>query len=106
MFFSCSYLCFHKNLKYFLTLKNEQITRAYLEASFQKTRVRTAAKEGISPQWNETLSLELTTPNGDLSPKSLLDADIGMDCLFLNLFDEVIVDMAEVCINFQKKVKV
>lgn len=58
--------------------------------------MRTASKEGTSPQWNETLSLDVRTPNGDLSPKSLLDADVGMDCLFLNLFDEMLIDMTDV----------
>ena len=67
-----------------------------MEASFQKSRVRTIAREGTSPQWNETLSLEVKAPDDDLSPKSLLDADIGMECLFLNLFDEMIIDMLQV----------
>ena len=74
------------------------MTRSYVEASFQKTKVRTAAREGTSPQWNETLSLDVTTPTGDLSVKSIVDSDNGLDRLFLNLFDEIIVDLLLVMI--------
>jgi hypothetical protein len=45
------------------------------------------------------LSLDVLTPNGDLSPKSLLDADIGMESVFLNLFDEKLINMADVRLN-------
>lgn len=68
----------------------------YVEACFQKTRVRTSSQEGTSPQWNETLSLEVTTPNGSLSPSSLLEGEIGMESLFLNLFDEVTINLKDV----------
>lgn len=68
----------------------------YVEACFQKKRVRTSAQEGTSPQWNETLSLDVTTPNGSLSPTSLLDGEIGMESLFLNLFDEVTINLNDV----------
>ena len=72
---------------------------SYVEASFQKCRVRTSAQEGISPQWNETLSLEVMTPNGSLSPSSLLEGEIGMESLFLNLFDEVTINLNDVIIT-------
>jgi hypothetical protein len=72
------------------------MTNAYVEATFQKRRVRTIAREGTSPQWNESLSLEIKTPNDDLSPKSLLESEIGMERLYLNLFDEITIDMLEV----------
>ncbi len=82
-----------------LLIISVKATRTFVEASFQRNRVRTAAKEGVSPQWNETLSLVVLTPNGDLSPKSLLDADVGMESVFLNLFDEKLINLADVSIN-------
>lgn len=67
----------------------------YIEACFQKSRVRTSAQEGTSPQWNETLSIEVQPPNGSLSSNSLLESEIGMENLFLNLFDEVTINMKD-----------
>ena len=70
-----------------------------MEASFQKRKIRTAAQEGTSPQWNETLSLEVTTPSGNLSASSLLDGEIGMESLFLNIFDEISIDLVNVTLK-------
>ncbi|KAJ3213859.1 Coiled-coil and C2 domain-containing protein 2A [Dinochytrium kinnereticum] len=67
--------------------------RSYLEISFQRVKVRTNVVEGPNPQWNETLSLEVKAPNNDFRPENLLDNDVGMEMVYFNLFDEIMVDM-------------
>lgn len=41
------------------------------------------------------MSLEVFTPNGSLSPNSLLESEIGIESLFLNLFDEVTINLKD-----------
>ncbi|KAJ3105635.1 Coiled-coil and C2 domain-containing protein 2A [Phlyctochytrium planicorne] len=57
--------------------------------------VRSSVVEGPNPQWNETLSLEVRAPNNDFRPESILDNDIGMEMVYFNLFDEIMVDMVK-----------
>ncbi|KAJ3196677.1 Coiled-coil and C2 domain-containing protein 2A [Irineochytrium annulatum] len=69
--------------------------RSYIEVSFQNRKVRTAVYEGPNPQWNETLSLEVIAPGNDFSPDKILDSEVGMELIYFNLFDEILVDMIQ-----------
>ncbi|KAJ3124071.1 Coiled-coil and C2 domain-containing protein 2A [Nowakowskiella sp. JEL0407] len=72
---------------------NPITVRSYVEITFQRKRARTTISEGPNPQWNQTLMLEINPPNGDFSPDSLMDGDMGTENLYFNLFDEYLVDM-------------
>ncbi|KAL2914077.1 hypothetical protein HK105_206335 [Polyrhizophydium stewartii] len=65
----------------------------FVEIGFQQRKIRTATAEGQNPQWNETVYLDVSVPEDDFRADSLNDSDIGTEMLFVNLFDEVIVDL-------------
>lgn len=64
----------------------------FVEVMFQRSRVRTRRGEGPNPSFNEELELVLRVPNDDYSPSSLQAIE---DIIFINLFDEVTVDVLE-----------
>ena len=65
----------------------------FVEASFQQRKARSRTADGPNPQWNETISLDISMPNNDLRPDALYNSEIGLENLFINLFDETIVDL-------------
>ncbi|KAJ3074753.1 Coiled-coil and C2 domain-containing protein 2A [Podochytrium sp. JEL0797] len=76
--------------------EKERITvRSYVEVSFQGRKTRTSVFDGPSPHWNETLYLDLKPPNNDFRPEKLLDSDVGMERIYFNIFDELLVDIVE-----------
>ncbi|KAH6578132.1 hypothetical protein BASA62_000424 [Batrachochytrium salamandrivorans] len=65
----------------------------YVEVSFQQNTIRTATAHSQNPQWNETIGLNIDVPDDNFRPEALCETDIGTQMLFINVFDEVIVDM-------------
>ncbi|PVD23406.1 hypothetical protein C0Q70_16675 [Pomacea canaliculata] len=68
------------------------VVHPYVEVMFQHNTVRTSAGEGPNPSFNEELELSLKAPNDDFSPSVLQTIS---DYIYLNLFDEVVVDILE-----------
>ncbi|KAH9523492.1 Coiled-coil and C2 domain-containing protein 2A [Bulinus truncatus] len=66
----------------------------FVEVMFQRSRARTRRGEGPNPSFNEKLELILKVPNDDYSPSALQSIE---DVIYLNVFDEVTVDVLEVC---------
>jgi hypothetical protein len=75
--------------------KKIQSPRTYVEVSFQRQKARTTVFEGTNPTWKETIELPFNAPNNDYQPSSLLENDILMENIYLNLYDEYIVDLIE-----------
>ncbi|KAI9202742.1 uncharacterized protein BJ171DRAFT_626486 [Polychytrium aggregatum] len=69
--------------------------RPYVEISFLQERVRTSTGDGPFPHWNETLVLNVKPTDGDFRPESLLESELGTSIVFINVFDEYIVDLLE-----------
>ncbi|XP_064007483.1 coiled-coil and C2 domain-containing protein 2A isoform X6 [Pogoniulus pusillus] len=72
---------------------NQVLVRPFVEVSFQRTVCRTTTAEGPNPNWNEELELPFRAPNGDYSTHSLQSVK---DEVFINVFDEVLHDTAEI----------
>ncbi|XP_078612714.1 coiled-coil and C2 domain-containing protein 2A-like isoform X1 [Branchiostoma floridae x Branchiostoma japonicum] len=68
------------------------LVRPFVEVTFQRTNQKTSTAEGVNPSWNEELQLPLRVPNNDYSPSNLQTVD---DTLFINVFDELIIDILE-----------
>ncbi|KAI8501504.1 Coiled-coil and C2 domain-containing protein 2A [Branchiostoma belcheri] len=68
------------------------LVRPFVEVTFQRTSQKTSTAEGINPSWNEELQLPLRVPNNDYSPSNLQTLD---DTLFINVFDELVIDILE-----------
>ncbi|XP_070555815.1 coiled-coil and C2 domain-containing protein 2A-like isoform X3 [Ptychodera flava] len=66
--------------------------RPFVECVFQRHTKQTSVAEGPNPNWSEELSLPFKPPNNDYSSASLQTCK---DLVYLNLFDEVVVDMLE-----------
>ncbi|KAL8612721.1 hypothetical protein ACOMHN_025372 [Nucella lapillus] len=73
-------------------ITGETLVHPYVEVMFQRNTVRTSAGEGPNPSFNEELELPLQAPNDDFSPNTLQTVQ---DSIYLNLFDEVVVDVLE-----------
>jgi hypothetical protein len=69
--------------------------RPYVEVSFQKKKLRTHANEGNAPTWNENLAMDIQAPNEDFKPEALMETELATEVLYLNVFDEVIVDLLQ-----------
>eukprot|EP00058_Branchiostoma_floridae_P024122 XP_002609612.1 hypothetical protein BRAFLDRAFT_87833 [Branchiostoma floridae] len=69
------------------------LVRPFVEVTFQRTNQKTSTAEGVNPSWNEELQLPLRVPNNDYSPSNLQTVD---DTLFINVFDELIIDILEI----------
>ncbi|TPX38611.1 hypothetical protein CcCBS67573_g10709, partial [Chytriomyces confervae] len=80
-----------------MKMTDEQLptVRSYVEVSFQGRKARTSVFEGSNPHWNETLSLDVKPPNNDFKPESILDSEVGMERIYFQLFDELLVDIIE-----------
>ncbi|KAI8809764.1 hypothetical protein BJ742DRAFT_738029 [Cladochytrium replicatum] len=74
---------------------SQYTVRSYMEASFQNKRGKTSVCDGPNPQWNEVVELEISAPNNDFRPESILNGEISLQYICLNLFDEYSVDMIE-----------
>ncbi|KAJ3134215.1 Coiled-coil and C2 domain-containing protein 2A [Geranomyces variabilis] len=61
--------------------------RPFVQATLRSSTARTATAEGPAPLWNDTLALEVDLANGGA-------ASLTADFLRIDLFDEVIVDLA------------
>lgn len=72
------------------TIIGETRVQPFVEAMFQRDIVRTSTGDGPNPSFNEELTLDFSAPNGDYSASSLQTVD---DSVYLNLFDEVLVDV-------------
>ena len=70
----------------------EPMVRPFVEVVFQGNFIRTAAAGGPNPSWNEELTLSFKPPNDDYSPANLQTVN---DVIYLNVFDEVVVDILE-----------
>ncbi|XP_046545533.1 LOW QUALITY PROTEIN: coiled-coil and C2 domain-containing protein 2A-like [Haliotis rubra] len=73
-------------------ITGETLVRPYVEVMFQRETVRSSIGDGPNPSFNEELSLDLKAPNEDFSSNSLQQIT---DCLYLNLFDENVIDILE-----------
>ncbi|KXS14582.1 hypothetical protein M427DRAFT_498440 [Gonapodya prolifera JEL478] len=69
------------------------LVRPYVEVHFQRRRVRTVAADGPNPQWNETLSLPFAPFRNEFFQENLLETDALLEMIYINLFDEVMVDL-------------
>ncbi|XP_052775366.1 coiled-coil and C2 domain-containing protein 2A-like isoform X2 [Mya arenaria] len=70
----------------------QTMVRPFVEVMFQNNRVRTSVGDGSNPSFNEELEIPFKAPFDDFSPASL---ETVSDSLFLNVFDEVVVDVQE-----------
>ncbi|TPX58276.1 hypothetical protein PhCBS80983_g03247 [Powellomyces hirtus] len=70
------------------------MVRPFVQVLFQGATARTAAGEGTNPQWNETLSIDVGLSDDD-SGVVALPSDVATDSVRIDLFDEVIVDLAK-----------
>ncbi|KAI8912604.1 hypothetical protein EDD86DRAFT_245490 [Gorgonomyces haynaldii] len=73
----------------------QDVVRPFVEVGFQKRTVRTETKTGLAPQWNEMLDIKVNAEDDDFTPESLMESDISMENLYINLFDELTIDMIE-----------
>ncbi|XP_013408980.1 coiled-coil and C2 domain-containing protein 2A-like isoform X3 [Lingula anatina] len=67
------------------------LVRPFIEAVFQGISSKTPVADGPNPSWNYNIRLPFRPENGDFSPSNLQTI---RDHLYLNLFDEVVTDMA------------
>jgi hypothetical protein len=63
---------------------------SFVEVAFQQNKQRTSSQEGSNPQWNESVTLKFEPPNNDYRPENLQNV---RDNIYLNIFDEVTIDM-------------
>ncbi|XP_053631071.2 coiled-coil and C2 domain-containing protein 2A isoform X2 [Cherax quadricarinatus] len=73
-------------------IQGNSLVRPYVEATFQRSVLRTSVAEGPNPTWNQQLSFPFKAPNDNFSPSSLQTVT---DNVYLHLFDEVIHDLLE-----------
>ncbi|XP_077980820.1 coiled-coil and C2 domain-containing protein 2A-like [Glandiceps talaboti] len=66
--------------------------RPFVECVFQRNTRQSSIAEGPNPNWSEELSLPFMAPNNDYSSGSLQTC---RDLIYLNLFDEVVIDMLD-----------
>jgi coiled-coil and C2 domain-containing protein 2A len=67
--------------------------RPFVEIGFQKRKCRTDTRLGQNPHWNEMVRLKIM--NEDFDPQYLMDSDITSEMIYINLFDEVVIDILE-----------
>ncbi|XP_028396123.1 coiled-coil and C2 domain-containing protein 2A-like [Dendronephthya gigantea] len=70
----------------------EPMVRPFVEVVFQGNFIRTSVADGPNPSWNEELTLPFRPPNDDYSPANLQTVN---DVIYLNIFDEVVVDILQ-----------
>lgn len=69
--------------------------RPFVELSFQKRKTRSTTSDGPSPTWNQTLAIDIEAPDGDFRPENLMETDIATEFIYINLFDEITVDLLQ-----------
>lgn len=70
----------------------EPQVRPFVEVVFQGNFISTSVADGPNPSWNEELTLPFQPPNDDYSPANLQTVN---DVIYLNVFDEVVVDILQ-----------
>ena len=74
-------------------LSLQVLVRPFVEVTFQRHQQATSVADGPNPSWNQELEIPFKAPNSDYSASNLQTVN---DIIYLNLFDEVIVDMLQV----------
>ena len=69
--------------------------KPFVELSFQKKKTRSTTSDGPTPVWNQTLAVEIEAPDGDFRPENLMESDITTELIYINLFDEITVDLLQ-----------
>ncbi|XP_052236209.1 coiled-coil and C2 domain-containing protein 2A-like isoform X5 [Dreissena polymorpha] len=72
--------------------KHITMVRPFVEVMFQHHCIRTSVGDGSNPSFNEELEVPFRAPFDDYSPGNLQTVP---DAVFLNIFDEVVVDIQE-----------
>jgi len=72
------------------TAEIKSMVRPFIEIMFQGHFLQTSVAEGAWPNWNEDLIIPFKAPNNDYSTDNLQKIK---DKIYVNLFDEVIIDM-------------
>ncbi|KAF8782528.1 Coiled-coil and C2 domain-containing protein 2A [Argiope bruennichi] len=70
----------------------ESQVQPFVEVMFQRTAMKTGIAEGPHPTWNQELVLPFRAPNDNYTPSNL---ETIKECIYINLFDEVTVDLLE-----------
>ncbi|GFT89046.1 coiled-coil and C2 domain-containing protein 2A [Nephila pilipes] len=70
----------------------ESQVQPFVEVMFQRTSMKTGIAEGPHPTWNQELELPFHAPNDNYTPSNL---ETVKECIYINLFDEVTVDLLE-----------
>lgn len=73
-------------------MKEKRRARTFVEVKFQENSVATAAMDGGTPMWRQSLSLPFRAPQDDFSPSSLEQV---REQVYFTLFDEVEEDDSE-----------
>lgn len=73
-------------------MKEKRRARTFVEVKFQENTVATAAMDGGTPMWRQSLSLPFRAPQDDFSPSSLEQV---REQVYFTLFDEVEEDDSE-----------
>ncbi|KAJ3274699.1 Coiled-coil and C2 domain-containing protein 2A [Terramyces sp. JEL0728] len=74
---------------------NQIKLKPFAEISFQKNKIKSNVSDGVQPLWNQTMLLKVQAPTGDFSPETLMETDLATEILYINLFDEITVDLLE-----------
>ncbi|XP_069126927.1 coiled-coil and C2 domain-containing protein 2A-like isoform X2 [Argopecten irradians] len=74
------------------SIVGDTLVRPFVEVVFQHSSIRTVVGDGPNPSFNEELQIPFKAPNDDYSSNNLQTIT---DELYLNLFDEVVVDIQE-----------
>ncbi|XP_042898083.1 coiled-coil and C2 domain-containing protein 2A [Parasteatoda tepidariorum] len=70
----------------------ESQVQPFVEVMFQRMAVKTGIADGPHPTWNQELELPFQAPNDNYLPANL---ESVKDVIYINLFDEVTVDLLE-----------
>ncbi|CAH1773716.1 unnamed protein product [Owenia fusiformis] len=73
-------------------IAGQTLVRPVIEVVFQRNKEQTTVGDGPNPSWNEELEMPFKAPNNDYSSTNLQTVN---DVVFLNLFDEVLIDVLE-----------
>ena len=69
--------------------------RPFCEFTFQKRKFHTSTVFGNNPLFNETLSVPIVAKNDDFKAEALMETDLATEILYLNIYDEIIVDLIQ-----------
>jgi coiled-coil and C2 domain-containing protein 2A len=72
------------------------VLKPFVEMCFQRRKICSGTgDDGSQPLWNQSLAMEIQAPEDDFRPEALMETDIATDIIYINLFDEITVDMLE-----------